>query len=162
MNSRMPFRAERRMARARGVTLIELVVVVAIAGILAAMAMPTLGSLVRDQRIKTAAGDVHASIIYARSEAIKRNQNVAMCARNADGNGCGNITNWGVGWIVFVDADGNGFPGAVADILKKQDAFTGVTVTGTGTNLSYQRDGRLAAPLAANFVAGAAGATSSR
>lgn len=159
MNSSMPFRAERRMARARGVTLIELVVVVAIAGVLAAMAMPTLGSLVRDQRIKTAVGDVHASIIYARSEAIKRNQNVAMCSKNADGSGCGNITNWGVGWIVFLDENGDGVPNAATDYLKKQDAFTGVTVSGTINRLTYQRDGRLAAALDADFMVGAAGAT---
>ena len=160
MNSRIPLRAERRMAGQRGFSIIELVIVATIVGVLAAMAMPTLGSLVRDQRIKTAVSDINASIIYARSEAIKRNTTVAICAKNADGSGCGNTTNWGVGWIVFEDADGNGYPGSVTDYLKKQDAITGVTVSGTGGNLSYLRDGRLAAPLAADFVVSATGSAS--
>ena len=148
------------MARARGVTLIELMIVIAIAGTLAAMAMPTLGSLVRDQRIKAVVSDINASIIYARSEAIKQNVNVVICAKNADGSGCGNTTNWGVGWIVFLDADGNGYPGATSDYLKKQDAFTGVTVSGTGGRVTYLRDGRLALAMDADFVVSATGSTS--
>lgn len=159
MNSGSPFRAGRRAAGQRGFTIIELVVVAAIVGIMSAMAMPYLGELLRGQRIKTAVSDVNASIIYARSEAIKRNQPVAICA-STDGATCAGATNWATGWIVFVDADGDGAPAAAADILKKQDPVSGVTVTGTGTNLSYQRDGRLAAPLAADFVVGATGATS--
>lgn len=152
-------RAGRRAAGQRGFTLIELVVTATIVAVLSAAAMPYLGELVRGQRIKTAISDINASVIYARSEAIKRNQNVAICA-STDGAECAGATNWATGWIVFVDADGNGAPGAATDILKKQDPVSGVTVTGTATNLSYQRDGRLAAPLAADFVVGATGSTS--
>jgi type IV fimbrial biogenesis protein FimT len=138
--------------RARGFTLIELIFAVAILAVLLSLAAPSMRNLVLDQRIKTVVGDIHATLIYARSEAIKRNQFVAVCSMNADGSGCENSTDWARGWIVYLDADGNGFPGAVSDVLKRQDALTDITLTGTGSNVTYQGDGRLrAAPT--TFVA---------
>lgn len=122
-------------------------------GILSAVALPELSRLVRDQRIKTAATDVYAALIYARSEAIKRNLNVAVCA-STNGTACAASTNWATGWIVFVDADADGDPASAADILRKQDAIGGVTLTGVGTNLSYRRDGRLVAATPSFVVSG--------
>lgn len=129
----------------RGFTVIELMITIVLLVILIGLAAPSFSDILRDQRIKTATFDVYASLVFARSEAIKRNQRVAVCAKNADGNGCENSTDWALGWIVYLDADGNGFPGAVSDILKKQDAISGIAVTGTGTNVNYTGDGRLGA-----------------
>ena len=135
-----------RPCRAQGFTLIEMIFTVVILAILISLAAPSFSDLVRDQRVKTAVGDVHATLIFARSEAIKRNQFVAVCAKNDDGSGCQNSTDWARGWIVYLDADGNGFPGAVSDILRSQDALADITLTGTGTNVTYQGDGRLRPP----------------
>jgi type IV fimbrial biogenesis protein FimT len=147
------FSSPRRFVRAPGFTLIELMIVMAVLVILIMLAAPSMGNLVRDQRVKTAAGDVYAALIFARSEALKRNQFVAACSKNADGTGCEGSTDWARGWIVFLDADGNGIPGVLDadgngipdDILKSQDALPDVTLTGTVGNVSYQGDGRLRA-----------------
>jgi type IV fimbrial biogenesis protein FimT len=139
-----------------GFTIIELMITLVILVILLALAAPSMGNLVKDQRVKTVVGDVYAALVFARSEAIKRNTYVGVCAMTNDGWGCQNSTDWARGWIVYLDADGNGYPGAVADILKRQDTLTDITLTGTGGNVSYQGDGRLrVAP--APFVASISG-----
>jgi type IV fimbrial biogenesis protein FimT len=129
----------------RGFTLIELIFTVVILAVLLGLAAPAMRDLVLDQRVKTAAGDVHAALMYARSEAIKRNQFVALCAKNDTSDGCQNSTDWARGWIVYLDGDGNGFPTLAGDILRKQDALSDITVTGTGSNVTYQGNGRLRA-----------------
>ena len=145
-------------ASERGFSLLELMIGITILGVMSSFALPELSRLVRDQRVKTATSDVYASIIYARSEAIKRNQNVALCA-STNGTACAGSTNWATGWIVFLDSDGDGAPATAADIIKKQDAFTNVTLTGAGTNMSYRRDGRLVAATP-NFVVSGTNVTS--
>ena len=142
-----------------GFTIIELMMTVVLLGVLMTLAAPNLTNLVREQRVKTATSDLYVSLIYARSESIKRNMYVAVCAKNSDGSGCGNTTDWSKGWIVFLDADGNGYPGAVSDILKKQDAFSDLTLTGTVSNVSYQRDGRLRAAASTFVISSSVSAT---
>lgn len=65
---------------ARGFTLIELMVVVAIAAILLGIGVPSFKSFVAGQRIKTAASDFSLAAVQARSEAIKRNAEFGLVA----------------------------------------------------------------------------------
>ena len=135
--------ARRRASTTEGFTVIELMFVVVILTILITVAAPSMSNLVRDQRVKTAVGDVYAALAFARSEAIKRNVYVAVCSHNGS-SGCQNSPDWGTyGWIIYLDADGNGYPGAVSDILKKQDPLPGLSLSGPGGNITYQGDGRL-------------------
>lgn len=133
--------------REQGFTLIELLFTVVILAILLSLGAPMMRTLVLDQRVKTAASDIHAALIYARSEALKRNTFVAVCPKNALGNGCASSTDWGTrGWLVFLDSDGDGAPTTLPnDIIRTQDALTDITVTGAATNITYQGDGRLRA-----------------
>lgn len=54
----------------RGITMIELLVVAAIMGVLAAAATPTLAKMFASQRLKDGAMSVAAAVNYARSQAI--------------------------------------------------------------------------------------------
>jgi len=64
--------------RARGFTLIELMIAVTVVGILTAMALPTMKSATQNNRVKSLSSDMHISLMLARSEAIKRGADVEL------------------------------------------------------------------------------------
>src|SRR5689334_461152 len=132
-SSRLPKMTSRPSA-SRGFTILEALVVVAIIGILAASAMPSVGRMIKDQRVRNATQDFYASLAFARSESIKRGADVIITPAST--------ANWGAGWNV-VDTGGV--------TLKTQNAITGVAATGPG-GLTYRRDGRLTDTTAQMFV----------
>lgn len=62
----------------RGFTAIELMVVVVIAAILLAIAVPSFSGLINRQRVAGLANDLSADIQYARSQAVSHNANVGV------------------------------------------------------------------------------------
>lgn len=94
-----------------GFTLLELMVVLAIAGVLMAVGIPAMGDFIRNGRITAAANDVMGALHFTRSEAIKRRVPVTVCtsadAILADGLPNANASCAAspdlTGWIVFVD-----------------------------------------------------------
>ena len=106
------FARDRRVgagAACSGITLIELMVVVALVAILAAMAAPNLSDLFINNRLSTAANELVAALNTARSEAMKRGAVVTMrrCGSVDPETGCaaasGKGEDWGGGWFMFVD-----------------------------------------------------------
>jgi len=80
----------------------ELFVTLAVAGILVGIAMPSLTTFVQNTRQTSEANSLIMSLDFARSEAIKEDANVLICA-SADGATCsGNVNpgGWATGWIV--------------------------------------------------------------
>ncbi len=59
-----------------GFTLIEAMVVIVLIGVVAAIALPSFKSVIDGRRLAGAAEHLFANLNYARSEAIKQNQNV--------------------------------------------------------------------------------------
>ena len=89
-----------------GLTLIELMVVVAFMAILATLAAPAMSAMVNSMRLTAAVNTLFSSLLLARSEAIKRNARAVVC-KSASGDACITTGGWEQGWIVFHDANNN-------------------------------------------------------
>src|SRR5512143_1298613 len=89
-----------------GATLLELMVVLAIAGILLAIGVPALAALAQSSRLSSSTNELVASLHLARSEAIKRNTRAVMCPSQT-GNACAENGAWHQGWVVFHDPNNN-------------------------------------------------------
>ncbi len=64
--------------RARGLTLIELMVALTIAGVLAVAAAPFFGDYIRNSRLRESGNTVFGEALFAQSEAIKRNTTIRL------------------------------------------------------------------------------------
>jgi len=78
---------------------------IAVLSILITVAIPSFNSSMLRVRASSSADTLIASINYARSEAITRNQRIVLCA-SADGLNCLAPLNWNDGWIVMIQASG--------------------------------------------------------
>lgn len=124
----------------RGFSLVELLVTLTVAGILLALAVPSMATFLQSNRLTTATNNLMADMQLARTEAIKRGVQAAVC-KSADGSTCSTSTSvsWAAGWLVFVDADNSGTWTAGTDLrLRVQEALPDdltLTVNPSGTNV---------------------------
>lgn len=83
-----------------GFSVVELLVVLAVAAILFAAAAPSFYSLIQRQRLSATANEFLAAVHLARSEAIRRAARVDLVPAKEG-------VEWSHGWTVFVDLNGN-------------------------------------------------------
>ncbi|MEQ1536291.1 MAG: GspH/FimT family pseudopilin [Burkholderiaceae bacterium] len=125
-----------RCSSARGFTLVELMIAVAIIGILAAIAMPNFSESIKRYRVNAIRDDITASMQLARITAMSRGVSVFL-VRNAT---CTGVTfsgtnDWSCGWRVVADTNRNGNVNVdpTDQLLQTSSVPAGFTLIHNGT-----------------------------
>ena len=109
----------------KGFSLVELMVTVAVLSIVLGIAVPSFNTLVQQHRVTTQSNDLLAALTATRSEAIKNNRNIALCAADAaDATTCNTSGNWSH-WIITM--------GSSATVLRRGSINTasGIQISST-------------------------------
>ncbi|MDZ4262458.1 MAG: GspH/FimT family pseudopilin [Pseudomonadota bacterium] len=87
-----------------GFTLVELMITLAVAAILATAAVPSFISMIASNRVTSASNELVTALNLAKSEAVRSGQSTRLCKTDS----CNAEGSWGDGWILFNDANGDG------------------------------------------------------
>ena len=106
--------------RSAGFTIIELMIALTVAGVLLAIATPGLRVFLQNGRLSSASNDLLRSFQVARTEAIKRQLNVVVCA-SANPAATPPACSYAAfnGWIVFEDTNSNWSVDAGEPIIER-------------------------------------------
>lgn len=107
-----------------GFTLAELMIAIAILGIILGIAVPSMQSFILSQRISSASFELNSDLLYARSEATKRNADVLIAASGGA---------WQNGWTVS----------AAGVTLKRRESLRDLAITATSASITFRHTGRL-------------------
>lgn len=126
-----------------GFTLLEVLLVFSVLGILMAVAVPTVSQLRQNHQLQAKAEAFLSSLVLARSEALRRQQRVTVCATalgEFDGEDvlCEVGGGWQQGWLVFVDSNNNASRDLDEVLIEHQLAMpSGTRLLVTNTVKSY-------------------------
>jgi type IV fimbrial biogenesis protein FimT len=134
-----------------GYNLLELLVTMAIAGIVLGVGIPSFTEFLANNRMASAANDLVTSIHVARTEAVKQRRTTTLCASsNWDAANPDCDLGGGTGWIVFVDLDGDvSVDAGDTVVLTHAPLATGVTFTTNADATGYLQFGGNGFPLTA-------------
>lgn len=140
----MPFAKNVRMVRItliRGFTLIELMLVIVLIAIFAAIGIPTYRSVTTSNRMAAEMNALVGDMQLARSEAIKRGQDTTVCA-STDKTSCAGAStqSWTSGWVVLAPATTSNPLLRVHAALQGGDTLTSNGTTSPGA-ITFDRNG---------------------
>ncbi|TWD90685.1 type IV fimbrial biogenesis protein FimT [Variovorax beijingensis] len=141
--------------RQRGFTIVELAVTIAVLALILALAMPSIGTWMDNSRIRNTTESLQNGLLAARSEAIRRNQNVSffLVSLNDSGamdNTCALSTESG-SWVISVTSPVGKCASApsttdapmIVETRALGDGGGGVKVTADNDTVTFNSFGRV-------------------
>ncbi|WP_423836474.1 GspH/FimT family pseudopilin [Stutzerimonas stutzeri] len=112
-------------------------ITLAVLAVVLGIAMPAISDFAIKQRVSSQANEMMLSLAFARSEAVKRNEDIRVIPRTGTANG------WSDGWCVGPASIGNNCNHA--DVIRVFSAANGARITSFNTanppRFVFRRDG---------------------
>ncbi|SRR5690554_3943025 len=124
------------MNRSQGFTIIELMVAIAVAGVLLSVAVPSFQNIARNNAVRTATNDLIATINLARQQSMSMRSEVSITPATGG---------WSNGWSIEFDQ-------ASAGEDADYDVNESVTITSTATELAFRARGGMATGAGSTFT----------
>lgn len=133
------------MRNVKGFTVIELLITIAVLGVLLSLAVPAFTNFINQQSVKKVAREFQAAVLQARSESVKRNGVVYLTSNGGD---------WADGWFVTTNAAADEISdcgGVVCfGVFAENQSFNATGIA--ATQVAFNRSGRpVAGPATLTF-----------
>lgn len=124
--------------RQQGFTIVELMIVITIMGIVAALAIPSFGNTIKNHQMRSTADNYYAAIRYARAEAVRTGRSISIEPIN---------NNWSTG-LEIQDSNGT--------VLRRVSSKGKLTIAEDNnlSSIDFNPKGFLASEVQLNFCDG--------
>lgn len=128
-----------------GLSLADVTIALAVTAIVLTLGIPSFSQIIDQTRLQSTADRLARDLALARSAAIRGSTPVVMCSSN-DGRSCSGEKDWGNGWIIFEDANGDSAPSTRTDpaiIQVTGSPAEGIVIGGNHAYFRYLPDGSM-------------------
>ncbi|MAY42820.1 MULTISPECIES: GspH/FimT family pseudopilin [unclassified Neptuniibacter] len=125
----------------KGFTLLELMIAVIILGFVLGLGVPSFNSFIESSRLRAATHSLNTAVQLARSEALSRRENAAVCRSNSAQDACDFDVDWSSGWMVVAQQGSDLEDAADVTVIKIWESVD-LVASGAANGFAFDRLGR--------------------